>query len=401
MFLLNPIHGTGCFRILLALLFSMPLCVHAETGSESRISFKKTLIDSKFRSEGVAVADFNRDGKQDIVAGRVLYLAPEWKLYSLESTVRDFSPKDYSGSFANFTHDVNHDGWPDVILVDFPGTPTYWYENPQKLGLPWKRHICVPVSNNESPLFRDLDGDGNPELILATAPTTEQSDGPDRFMAFFTPQATSVMPWKVHRISQNAVPGTRKYSHGLGLGDINLDGRLDILIKEGWWESPENPNGQTWTFHSANWGEDSAQMFAYDFDGDGDQDILSSSAHRYGIWWHEQISGNWKTHIIDQSYSQTHGLCLADVNGDGLPDFVTGKRWYAHGGRDPGGNDPAVFFWYELRRSGTHPEWIRHPIDSNSGPGTQFEVQDVNQDGMLDVVTSNKKGTHLFLQERN
>ncbi|MCH2571471.1 MAG: VCBS repeat-containing protein, partial [Planctomycetes bacterium] len=182
----------------------------------------------------------------------------------------------------------------------------------------------------------------------------------------FTPQTTSVMPWKVHRISQNAVPGTRKYSHGLGLGDINLDGRLDILIKEGWWESPENPNGQTWTFHSANWGEDSAQMFAYDFDGDGDQDILSS-----------------------------------DVNGDGLPDFVTGKRWYAHGGRDPGGNDPAVFFWYELRRSGTHPEWIRHPIDSNSGPGTQFEVHDVNQDGMLDVVTSNKKGTHLFLQKRN
>ena len=94
-------------------------------------------------------------------------------------------------------------------------------------------------------------------------------------------------------------------------------------------------------------------------------------------------------------------VTAADVNGDGLPDFVTGKRWYAHGGRDPGGNDPAVFFWYELRRSGTHPEWIRHPVDSNSGPGTQFEVQDVNQDGMLDIVTSNKKGTHLFLQKRN
>ena len=160
MFLLNPIHGTGCFRILPALLFSMTLYVHAETSSESRVSFKKTLIDSKFRSEGVAVADFNRDGKQDIVAGRVLYLAPEWKLHSLESTARDFSPKDYSGSFANFTHDVNQDGWPDVIVVDFPGTPTYWYENPKKLGLPWKRHICVSVSNNESPLFRDLDGDG-------------------------------------------------------------------------------------------------------------------------------------------------------------------------------------------------------------------------------------------------
>ncbi len=69
-------------------------------------------------------------------------------------------------------------------------------------------------------------------------------------------------------------------------------------------------------------------MYVYDFDGDGDSDVLSSSAHMIGMWWHEQTPDGWKTHDIDRSFSQTHAMCFADINGDGLPDFVTGKRWW-------------------------------------------------------------------------
>ena len=120
------------------------------------------------------------------------------------------------------------------------------------------------------------------------------------------------------------------------------------------------------------------------------------------MWWHEQLAGGeWKTHVIDDSFSQTHALCLADINGDGLPDFVTGKRWWAHGPKgDINPDEPAVMFWFELTRKDGKPVWTPHQIDHDSGVGTQFEVADVNGDGLLDVVTSNKKGTYYFEQVR-
>jgi hypothetical protein len=89
-----------------------------------------------------------------------------------------------------------------------------------------------------------------------------------------------------------------------------------------------------------------------------------------------------------------------DINGDGLMDFVTGKRWWAHGGKDPGADGPAVMYWYELTRKNGRPVWIPHKFDDDSGVGTQFEVADVNGDGLPDVVTANKKGVYYFEQVR-
>jgi len=188
------------------------------------------------------------------------------------------------------------------------------------------------------------------------------------------------------------------------VGDVNKDGRNDLLCASGWWEAPESYADGEWKFHAASFGENekAAQMYVYDFDDDGDNDVLASSPHAFGIWWHEQQSdGSWQAHEIDRSFSQTHGVCFADINGDGLPDFVTGKRWWAHGGRDPGGDQPAVFFWFELTRQNGRPEWIRHQFDHDSGPGTQFEVADVDGDDLLDVVSSNKKGVYYFEQVRD
>ena len=389
----------GMTASLALFVFSVQIASAIEAG---KITFKKVQIDAKFRSEGVTAGDFNKDGKLDVAAGRVFYTAPDWKMHSMEKEAREFPPKGYSGSFCNFAADVNSDGWTDVILVDFPGAPTFWYENPKKTGALWKQHVCTPVSNNESPTYLDLDGNGRRELIMAVAPSTKMADGPDRQMAFLKPDSDPYKVWHITAFSKKAAPSTTKYSHGLGVGDINKDGRNDILVPQGWWEAPENRTAGQWKFHAAPLGKDAAQMHVYDFDGDGDNDVLSSSAHRFGIWWHEQLGeGKWKTHEIDRSFSQTHGLCLADINSDGLPDFVTGKRWWAHGGRDPGGDQPAVFFWFEMKREGGKVSWVPHQFDHNSGPGTQFEVIDVNGDKLLDVVTSNKKGVHYFQQVRN
>jgi hypothetical protein len=358
----------------------------------AKIEFKRTRLDDTFRSEGVAVGDFNHDGQLDIAAGSVYYAAPDWKMQPILEQPEKFDPLHYSHSFCNFAEDLNGDGWVDLIVVDFPGQQTWWFENPQTAGGPWKRHECVPVTNNESPTYLDVDGDGRRELVFADG-------GP--CMALARPGDRPADRWNIQQISAPKSPGTNKFSHGLGVGDVNNDGRNDVLCNEGWWEQPAEKVTGEWKFHPASFGPACAQMYVYDYDGDGDNDVLSSSAHAVGIWWYEQTPEGWVQHEIDASFSQTHSMCLADLNGDGLPDFVTGKRWWAHGpAGDPASDQPAVMYWFELGRRDGRAVWTPHQFDHDSGVGTQFEVVDVNGDGLLDVVTANKKGAHYFEQVR-
>jgi hypothetical protein len=352
------------------------------------IEFKRTVLDNVFRSEGVAVGDFNKDGKTDIAAGTVWYEAPDWKLQLTGEKAPEYDPLSYSHAFQTFADDLNGDGWTDLVVVDWPGLMTWWLENPKRAGTAWPQHVLTPVTNTESPQFVDVDGDGKLDLLAAFSPDPKDFDGPARRMGFMTRTSDPYALWKIHAVSAAGAPSTKRYSHGIGLGDINRDGRKDILVKEGWWEAPAS--------------QDCAQMYVFDIDGDGDNDVLSTAAHRVGMWWHEQLGGEqWKTHLIDDSFTQTHALCVADINGDGLLDFVTGKRWWAHGpSGDINPGDPAVLFWFELKRAGGRPTWIPHQIDHDGGVGTQFEVADVNRDGLLDVVTSNKKGVRYFEQVR-
>lgn len=367
-------------------------CVAGGAEKVAKINFKRTRLDDKFRSEGVAAGDFNHDGKLDIAAANVYYAAPDWKMHNIAENPETFDPSVYSHSFCNFADDLNHDGWADLIVVDFPGQQTWWFENPQTAGGPWKKHEATPVTNNESPTYLDVDGDGRRELVFG--------DGTPA-MALARPTNDFKAPWAIQRIGAKDCPGTNRFSHGLGVGDVNKDGRNDVLVTEGWWEAPEGQAAGEWKFHPAQLGPASANLWVYDFDDDGDNDVLGSSAHQTGIWWYEQTPEGWKQHEIDSSFSQTHSLCLADINGDDLPDFVTGKRWWAHGAKgDPGSDKPAVMYWFEFSRKDGKPHWTPRQFDHDSGVGTQFEVVDMNGDGLLDVITANKKGAHYFEQTR-
>jgi hypothetical protein len=361
--------------------------------------FIKHIITSDFISEGVAIADVNKDGKPDILAGAYWFEAPNWDRHAID-TPRHYDPiTQFSNSFLDFAMDVNQDGWVDLIRVSLPGEEIVWYENPGAAGLRqaggapryWRMHPILAHAGNESPMLVDVDGDGRPDILC--------NDWIAKEMIWMkSPSVKGDTTWTRHIIARGDI-ATGRYTHGLGFFDMNGDGRADVVITKGWWERPADATQENWVFHPADLGEDCAQMYQLDVRGNGVKDIVTSSAHRFGIWWHEPTADPavWIHHLIDSSVSETHSLAMADLNGDGHPDLVTGKRWYAHNGEDPGGHDPAILNWYEFRPGA--PLWIRHLIDANSGVGEQVLVKDMNGDGKVDIIVANKKGLFLFEQK--
>jgi hypothetical protein len=317
------------------------------------------------------------------------------------------SKNTYSDNFFVWTFDFNKDGWNDILLVGFPGQDTSWFENPKGRDQHWTRHKILDQTDNESPTFIDLTGDGQPELVCITKGQYGYAE-PD--------WSDPARPWRFHAISPNNKYGN--FTHGLGLGDVNGDGRLDLLEKDGWWEQPASLAGDpVWTFHKQLFGVGGAQMYAYDVNGDGLNDVITSlAAHAFGLAWFEQSreSGQikFREHIImnkapeDNKYgvkfSELHALDLVDMDGDGLKDIVTGKRFWSHGRTgDPDRNSAAVLYWFKLTRHPDHSvDFIPYLIDHDSGVGTQVVAGDINGDGLPDIIVGNKKGTFVHLHEK-
>lgn len=378
------------FAAAVALISSCAAPQQSERSNE--IKFKKHVLSTEYIAEGAAVADVNKDGLPDVLAGTFWWQAPEWIKHELTTAEIHASINGYGNSFFGFAYDINGDGWEDYIKVGFPGAEAFWYENPQNKEGHWTKRLLYPSVGNESPMFVDVDGDGRPDLLC--------NDSKNKKVIWISPPSNKGdTAWTAHIISDDPDRATHMFTHGLGLGDINGDGRKDVIIKSGWWEAPEDRTQPNWKFHPANLGVDCSQMFVLDLDGDGDNDVISASAHQYGIWWHEQISRGdsiaFTQHEIFTEFSQSHGLTLADMNGDGHPDIVTGKRYWAHNGHDPGERDPAVLYWFEYK-PGSQPQWTPHLIDSRSGVGVDVVARDINNDGLIDIVVANKHGVFVF-----
>lgn len=391
---------TSSLPLLLAsvCLLTTATLIHAPEAPAAAREYRwtKAVLDTKFRSEGVAVADVNRDGQPDVLTGDLWYEAPAWKVHEIRPPKEYNGANQYSNCFLCFALDVDRDGWTDEVVVGFPGEKSLWYRNPGNTGAAWAQYLVAESACNETPNFIDLDGDGQPELVAGFQ---------DSRLAFYQPGPTPQKGWQQYFISGPNSPGSGHFSHGLGVGDVNGDGRKDVLCTEGYYEAPVDRKAGPWKWVPAKLGPACANMQVFDFNHDGLPDVMTSSAHNRGVWWWEQVKGangpEFKQHLIDESFTESHSLMTADINRDGRPDFVTGKRWWAHGpSGDPDAMGASVLYWYEFRRKGTEVTWTRHLIDNDSGVGTQFAIADMNRDGRPAVVISNKKGVFVFTRER-
>lgn len=414
-------------RILLGLLVLSAATSFAATKPLLH-SFKKVRATDQFWAEGADIGDFNHDGKLDVVSGAFWYEGPDFKqrheIYPAtasfkrlkvggnEETIPGFEgalgvKNAYSDCFLTYTYDFNGDGWMDVMVYGFPGKEAIWYENPKNRSGHWPRHVAIEVLDNESPEFVDVTGDGKPEILCC-------SNG---YIGYATADwGNPTAPWKFHPVSPKG--DYQRFTHGIGCGDINGDGRIDIVEKDGWWEQPASvANDPVWTKHAFHFAPAAAQMLVYDVNGDGLNDVITCiNAHGYGLSWYEQVRQNgeisFKEHVIlnkDASknsygvqFSQPHALTLVDIDGDGLKDVVTGKRFWAHGkdGPDPDSNSAAVLYWFKLVRPAKGQAiYVPYLIDDDSGVGTEVTAGIVSNPQYPDIVVGNKKGVFVFKHE--
>jgi hypothetical protein len=381
------------------LLVLIAALLQAPTTRPPDIPFRIHAIDPG-ASETAAVADFNRDGRLDILSGEHWFEAPRWQKHRFRDL---FFSNNYIDDFSDLPIDVDGDGYPDIATVTWFSKKISWYRNPGPRGGSWSEATINSGFNVEFAVLADVDNDGRAHEIVAQENGTGQSwyEVADR-------------KWVRHVISD------KSYGHGIGAGDVNGDKRTDILTPRGWLEAPADPRHGGWTFHAA-WESVNSPvtpretakplpvppiaelgfMHVLDVNEDGRNDVVTAAGHDYGVFWFEQLpDGQWARRTIDPAWSQGHASTLADLNGDGRPDLITGKRFMAHNGSDPGEREPLGVYWYEFRKGPTSGvEWIRHLVDygGRTGAGMQIPVLDIDGDGDADLVCPGKSG--LFLAE--
>jgi hypothetical protein len=357
----------------------------AACGSSKReVSFEKHVLDDRFLSEGVAVFDVDGDGLLDIVSNEQWFRAPQFEAHAIGPVTPLDPATQFSDSFANFPMDVDGDGLTDLVVFGFPIHPAVWRKNPGGGDVMWAEYPVWGVAPDQSP------------VIAAIAPTLGDTaifipDGNE--IGIYARAADPTAQWVARRMLP-LPPAVMPFDgHGLGIG--NIDGGLDLVTTRGYWSMPASID-DPWPFTAVDLGPDCAQMYVLDVDHDGLPDVVSSSAHEYGVFWHQQqADGSFVMHTIFDQIPQTHALAVADIDGDGLPDLVTGKRWYPDGDLAPDG--PRDLYWFE-QDPASPTQFVPHLIDDDSGVGTQFVIVDVDGDGRLDIVTANKRGTFYFRQ---
>jgi len=373
--------------------------------------FRVQRISDMYYSWGADAGDYNKDGVLDVVAGPYVYLGPDFTDHREIYPAISIGPsKEFTSAHCQYTYDFNNDGWPDILTSP---NQAILYINPKGESRRWDKYEVIKTVHSEITEFKDIDGDGKPELIY----------GADGSLRYAQPDPKNpIKPWKEHLISEKGYA----IAHGIGTGDINNDGRLDILNAFGWWEQPATlSDGKLWSYHpevfarygSRSGGIGGSIMAVYDANGDGLNDVVTNlNAHGFGLAWFEQkkdaagkiafvqhmLSDDFSEKSVGNiTFSQPHGATFADIDKDGIPDFIVGKRYWTHLDNyyDPDPYGPPVLYWYRTVRNPQAPggaEFVPELIHNRSGAGSEVTAVDLNKDGTIDLITSTDRGTFIY-----
>lgn len=348
-------------------------------------TFRLHSINPESTHNSCAVIDVNHDGQLDIVSGAWWYEAPTWKKHFVREV------QQIRGRFDDYSHlplDVNGDGWVDFISANYRSQSIYWVEHPGKSLGEWQTHVIDRPGAMETGRLADIDGDGQLDLLPNGL----------KFAAWWE----LIRESGKHRWQRHDLP-TEIAGHGVGFGDLNGDGRGDIVGPQGWLAGPADPRRDRWVYHrDFTLDRDcSIPILVLDVDRDGDNDIVWGRGHTIGLYWLEQQrevgeSTRWVRHAIDTSWSQPHSILLADIDLDGREDLVAAKRYMGHDGKDPGEFDPRVAYWYSF--SPATRVWTRQTISSDSpaGFGLDPKAADLDGDGDVDLVFADRDGLCWF-----
>ena len=356
------------------LLFLPKLAQSGEVG------FRLHTIDATSTYSAAAAIDVNRDGELDVVCGGWWYEAPTWKRHFLRDV------RVIRGRYDDYAHlpmDVNGDGWTDYVSANWRSQSLYWVQHPGPSLGPWTKHLIARPGGMETARLVDVDGDGRLDVL----PNCVRTPTGQPFAAWWElqqPSPNQPARWLRHELPADIA------GHGIGFGDLNNDGRKDIVGTQGWLEAPLDRRRDRW-----QWPPDfeldrdcSIPILVHDVDGDGDTDLIWGRAHNIGLYWLEQRTNEratrWVRHAIDTSWAQAHSLLLADLDNDGSLELVAGKRYLGHEGNDPGEYDPLVAYWYQF--DAQRRTWQRGVISAGgpAGFGLDPKAIDLDGDGIAD-----------------
>ncbi len=434
-------------RLLLALLLLPPptILTVADTPTTARtpqgqfISWREHLIDDQQLSggvplrggDGLQLADFDKDGHPDILSvhedSHHIRLAfgsanpDRWTIATLAEGKQATAAEDASVA------DLNHDGWPDIIVACELAHLIYFQNpaDPAKIRAgAWPRVIPSNTLNRGSFIrvfFADFNRDGNFEIVtpnkgdqLGTVNPLTQDDGdhPPNTISWFAPPPNplSRVGWKETVLTRVPIPINSQPV------DIDNDGDLDIIAgsrgqsRTILFENVSNKNGairfrehrvevagRTVPLQSGSKRLSAFMVAFHDFNRDGRLDIVMNETPTSVVWLEQpsSLDKSWTLHPIgDAAPDSPTGITIADIDSDGQPDILIGG--YSQDPRDHDGasiTNKSVcgrLAWF--RNPGpsaiTRP-WPRHDISRRKrGMFDAFIARDMDNDGDLDFIST-------------